>query len=334
MNNRIFMKVSRRKHKKRRSRNQPRVLGIAWEFRIGQQTLKKRHLVKPKRLRSPTAITDVKESLMRFYVTRPSVYDMEQRREQAVYEEYSDLVAKYSRPEGSVLDFGSGTYRLPMTIHARGLEVTSCDFYSDEMLRLANERLPKSGVRLVSLKQPPLPLPLENSSFDTVTSLAVMEHIVDVEQTLTELDRVLVPGGVMIIRGPNWSGPNIPVRALQSILVRRRRFWQYETLMQAVLGLVRTAVWYGEVLLSRQPRFLLVYPRQKNGEIEFLSSDDDAVHLNHPLSYKKWLRRQGYHLLRYNRWEGDTKFARIFNTAFPSLATTNTIIARKPNTGA
>lgn len=286
--------------------------------------------MKPQRLRHPQDIAEIKEALLRFYRTRPPIYDMEQRRDQAIYEEYSDLVAKYSRPNGRVLDFGSGTYRLPITIHTRGLEVTSCDFYSAEMLRLADERLPKCGVRLIPLKQSPLPLPFENNSFDTVTSLAVMEHIVDVEQTLAEFDRVLVPGGVMIIRGPNWSGPNVPVRALQSILVRRRRFWQYETFTQAGLGLVRTAAWYGEVLLSRQPRFLLIYPRLKNGEIEFLSSDDDAVHLNHPLSYKKWLKRSGYQMVRYNRGEGSTKFAKIFNVAFPSLATTNTIVARKP----
>jgi ubiquinone/menaquinone biosynthesis C-methylase UbiE len=287
--------------------------------------------VKPQRLRNPADIADIKESLLRFYTTRPPIYDMEERREQAIYEEYSDLVAKYSKPGGRVLDFGSGTYRLPMTIHARGLEVTSCDFYTDEMLRLADERLPKKGVRLIPLRQSPLPLPLDNNSFDTVTSLTVMEHIIDVGKTLSEFDRILAPGGIMIIRGPNWSGPNVPVRAFQSLLVRHRRFWQYETLADAVTGLARAGVWYAEILLSREPRFLLIYPRMRDGEIDFRSSDDDAVHLNHPLSYKKWFRQMGYQILRYNHWEGDTKFAKIFNAVFPSLATTNTIIARKPN---
>lgn len=84
-----------------------------------------------------------------------------------------------------------------------------------------------------------------------------------------------------------------------------------------------------DLLLGAKLRFLHIYPRMNDGRIDFESSDDDAVHLNHPLSYKKWFRPKGYKLLCYNRMQGESRFARLFNTFFPSMITTDTIVAQK-----
>lgn len=51
-------------------------------------------------------------------------------------------------------------------------------------------------------------LPFQDSSFDVVTMLAVLEHIEKEQQILNEIDRVLVPGGKLIITVPSiWSQP-------------------------------------------------------------------------------------------------------------------------------
>ena len=49
-------------------------------------------------------------------------------------------------------------------------------------------------------------MPFEESSFDTVTMLAVLEHIENEKAILSEIHRVLVPNGKLVITVPSiWS---------------------------------------------------------------------------------------------------------------------------------
>ena len=45
-------------------------------------------------------------------------------------------------------------------------------------------------------------LPFASSSFDTVLLLEVLEHVIDAERVLAEIDRVLKPGGTLLISMP------------------------------------------------------------------------------------------------------------------------------------
>jgi len=51
-------------------------------------------------------------------------------------------------------------------------------------------------------------LPFENSNFESITMLAVLEHIEYEKEILQEVYRILVPGGKLIITVPSiWSQP-------------------------------------------------------------------------------------------------------------------------------
>jgi ubiquinone/menaquinone biosynthesis C-methylase UbiE len=51
-------------------------------------------------------------------------------------------------------------------------------------------------------------LPFKDCSFDTVTMLAVLEHIEHEQQILREIHRVLLPGGKLVLTVPSiWSQP-------------------------------------------------------------------------------------------------------------------------------
>lgn len=45
-------------------------------------------------------------------------------------------------------------------------------------------------------------LPFASSSFDTVLLLEVLEHVIDAEQVVAEINRVLKPGGILVVSIP------------------------------------------------------------------------------------------------------------------------------------
>ena len=267
----------------------------------------------------------VQEALDRFYAERPDRYA--EGIAQSVYDRYARTVTQYSKPGGRVLDLGSGTWRLPYTLFKQGFDVDGCDVWSETYLAEQIRQMPAIGPRLI--RYDGRALPYSDETFDTVCSLAVFEHLLDAEGMLYEIDRVLAAGGKNIILSPNCAGPSGPVRALQSLLTHNDRWWRYETIRDALVGLPRSLSWPVCVQFEKEPTFLYIFPRMRDGCIDFERSDDDAVHLSCPVSYRKWFAQHGYRLLKYNRGEGKTKFACLFNSLFPSWATTVVIVAAR-----
>ncbi|MBV9504624.1 MAG: class I SAM-dependent methyltransferase [Acidobacteriia bacterium] len=56
-------------------------------------------------------------------------------------------------------------------------------------------------------------LPFRSRSFDLVTANMVMEHVTDPERIVSEVRRVLVPGGVFLFHTPNRSSPLMALAA-------------------------------------------------------------------------------------------------------------------------
>ena len=143
------------------------------------------------------------------------------------------------------------------------------------------------------------------------------------------MDRVLKPGGTLIIECPNWSGPNPAITGMIKTL-KGERFWLYNNFTDAFTAFFRSFGWYLKNLFS-SGEFIRIHPRNKNNEIDFEFSDDDVVHLCQPLSIKKYFKRKDYKVKMYNRGSGSTSYSKIFNLLFPSLATTNQLVFVKSN---
>lgn len=99
---------------------------------------------------------------------------------------------------GKVLDVACGTgdmvVELLRTRHAASLQVTGVDL-SEEMLAIAKRKAPQAEYRLADAEH----LPFEDSSFDAVTCAFGVRNFVHLEQGLSEMLRVLKPGGRMVI---------------------------------------------------------------------------------------------------------------------------------------
>jgi SAM-dependent methyltransferase len=99
---------------------------------------------------------------------------------------------------GQALDLGCGDGRLTVELDADGL--TAADV-SAEALRRAAPRLAAKRAALVEL-EPDAPLPFDDGSFDLVLCAETLEHVRDVQLLLSELRRVLRPGGRLALTTP------------------------------------------------------------------------------------------------------------------------------------
>lgn len=105
-------------------------------------------------------------------------------------------------------------------------------------------------------------LPFDDESFDLITSFSVLHHIPNVSHVLSELNRCLRPGGILLLREPtHWMGDSssprpgltmrergLPVRFLEDrfkaegleIRYRKRFFFRGSSRVAGLLGIPPT----------------------------------------------------------------------------------------------
>ena len=110
---------------------------------------------------------------------------------------------------GAVLDVGMGTGRLCAALEERGWTAFGLD-RTQEMVRLARERLPHARERLVRGIAEELPFAAE--SFDAVVATGALEYVDDLPRALAEAARVLRPQGRLVASYPNYRSPSSLVR--------------------------------------------------------------------------------------------------------------------------
>ena len=122
---------------------------------------------------------------------------------------------KDSQAEGlqSILDVGCGAGLVANQMAKAGYQVTGVDL-SSESLQVACEFDETSAVKY--LRADALDLPFGEQSFDVVLCLDFLEHIENPQAALSEIDRVLKPGGWFFYHTfqKNWLSYLFAVKAL------------------------------------------------------------------------------------------------------------------------
>jgi len=123
-----------------------------------------------------------------------------------------------------LLELGCGTGHWTEFFCHKGFEVLAVDS-SEAMLKHA--RAKNIGAEFLAANAADLPFP--NHSFEAVASVTMLEFVPDVDQVLGEIDRVLQPGGWLLLACLNGNSalaknaPNDPV-------FREARFFTPESL--------------------------------------------------------------------------------------------------------
>jgi ubiquinone/menaquinone biosynthesis C-methylase UbiE len=117
----------------------------------------------------------------------------------ADFELRSRYLLAHVRPDDAVLDVGCGLGWFTAALARAGARPVGIDV-ADSALQRARDRHPQLDFRLVALDEP---LPLNDNAFTVAWAGEVIEHIADTGGWLSELRRVLAPGGKLLLSTPS-----------------------------------------------------------------------------------------------------------------------------------
>lgn len=174
-----------------------------------------------------------------------------------------------------LLDVGCGTGVVTAAALALGAEVTAVDA-DPGMLELIARRHPYATIRLAALPD----LPFEDEQFDVIAGNFVINHVPDAPEALSELHRVLRPGGTIALtwwKADEMTATNVFAEAIAAAQVPYdppvRPFTSHDTpqrftallagasFREASVESVRwrhqadLAVWWTNVVQAGGPRF-------------------------------------------------------------------------------
>ena len=115
-------------------------------------------------------------------------------------------------PGDRVLDMGCGGGRHAFSVYRRGADVVALDM-SEKDLRevevmfraMELEGEVPAGASATAVRGNAYALPFADASFDRVIAAEVLEHLPDDLDAMTELARVLRPGGLIAVTVPRWG---------------------------------------------------------------------------------------------------------------------------------
>ena len=120
------------------------------------------------------------------------------------------MLAQVSAGE-RVLDLGCGAGDLTAQLARAGAQPTGVEVAQAAVDR-ARARHPDLSFALAAIDGP---LPLQDGAFDVVWASEVIEHVADTARWLSEVRRVLVPGGRLLLTTPNHSRPRLLVAGIE-----------------------------------------------------------------------------------------------------------------------
>jgi ubiquinone/menaquinone biosynthesis C-methylase UbiE len=122
------------------------------------------------------------------------------------------------RPEDRILEVGCGVGNLTAELSRKGYDITGTDI-SGEAIKYGLEKY--GDIKL--MVQPAEDLDFEDAAFDAVLSFDLFEHITAIDKHISEVRRVLRPGGYYLFQTPNKYS-NIIYETLRTRSMQWRRY--------------------------------------------------------------------------------------------------------------
>jgi SAM-dependent methyltransferase len=115
------------------------------------------------------------------------------------------------RPGDRALDLGCGAGQFTAVLVAAGARAVGCDVAEAAITR-ARAANPELDFRLAPIDGP---LPFGDNSFELVWTSEVIEHVADTARWLSEVRRVLVPAGRLLLTTPSHARLRVAIAGVE-----------------------------------------------------------------------------------------------------------------------
>ncbi|NDC83849.1 class I SAM-dependent methyltransferase, partial [bacterium] len=130
--------------------------------------------------------------------------DVDRRYEDLIeHETIAATLAQYPIPNATLMDLGCGFGRLFDAYYSHARQFILLD-YATNMLEQATERLSKYSDQITFIQGDARSVPLPDASVDIIVSIRTLHHLPDYERFISELHRLLRPGGIVVFEIPNF----------------------------------------------------------------------------------------------------------------------------------
>jgi len=127
------------------------------------------------------------------------------------------MLTSHLKSSDVVLEIGCGTGYFTKEIAKTGAQVTAIDI-SLELLNIARQEITELNVSF--LLDNAYELSFKNDSFDSIVGSSVLHHL-EIDKAISEMFRVLKPGGSIFFTEPNMMNPQIALQKNIPALKRR-----------------------------------------------------------------------------------------------------------------
>jgi ubiquinone/menaquinone biosynthesis C-methylase UbiE len=234
----------------------------------------------------PVALGELRE----YYKTSAAYREHLLLKQESYFERFISHVCACSSAADLILDVGCGTGQSSVRIGQRGRKVIGTDlsglFLQGQAKAKACSFVSSDASRL----------PFADQTFGVVCAMEFIEHVWPVECVLREMDRVLKPGGQIVLTSPNLLSPLWPIRDFPRMLSRHQfRPPLYTSFRQALWFLRKSCQLSFGKMLSSTPEFI---PRKPDVEHADFGGDFDAVYYSNSRDILLFFQGLGYRVRR------------------------------------
>lgn len=142
----------------------------------------------------------------------------------------AEQIGRLAGPNARALDFGCGEGQIVAAARALGHDAYGCDMYPPTWEHMAATAAARDHIRRMDGDGL---IPFPDGAFDIVTANQVFEHIPDFTRPLSEISRVLKPGGLFLNLFPTrevWREGHCDVPFAHRFLADEHKLRRYLTL--------------------------------------------------------------------------------------------------------
>ncbi|MBT3265866.1 class I SAM-dependent methyltransferase [Candidatus Poribacteria bacterium] len=265
---------------------------------------------------------DLRARMRRFYGSSQTYKGLLDAHDEAYSAPYVDLVLRYAGRRTRVLELGGGNGVAARMLADAGLAVVGTDLSPLFLREAGASARPALGYAVCD----GFDLPFADESFDIVCSNEYLEHVPDAEAALDEMARVTLPGGRVMVMGPNLCSPFLPFR--EGVLALRGRrdglIWT-DGPRDAWRQTRRNIAVIADKKRRSEPQFL---HRAPDLEDRIIGGDADSAYLATPADMETYFHRGGWKVIALA--SGGSRKGRLVASVMPRYAPYLSVVAERP----